>query len=420
MARSQIPFLPLLIIIIASACATIPEKFPSNADLLFDSGVDAGTKLAKNNDDLISKNHPIIVVDMNMSASRAEIDPLNTIVKDALTHAISKAGLLLERESTVLPDVVREMGEKFSASSEGRGYSTVGTGKMRAILDNAVNIRNKGELPTAAAILGYRILDLGVMYKKVDDPGLLQRSAETYLFYEFIDSKDGHVIRSDRLRGTATDTISVDARDTVEKSTLRPTAYPMPTYAPVRDQVRPIRFENTPPGSELRAKTLGGFFKGVDIFGGVAIPMYARAGGTTPKNLTAGVQGGLRMRTHSIWSVFARYSYLQLQNTASNYYYYYKHNGTPRLNLFALGIEARFFQYNGFEAYGLVGPGFNHPVQGKTSSAAALAGVGMDYSLSSFLIFGEIAYNRIFSNYSPSLLQQLASFNVGAGYRFGA
>jgi len=44
----------------------------------------------------------------------------------------------------------------------------------------------------------------------------------------------------------------------------------------------------------------------------------------------------------------------------------------------------------------------------------------MDYSLSSFLIFGEIAYNRIFSNYSPSLLQQLASFNVGAGYRFGA
>ncbi len=413
MARSQIPFLPLLIIIIASACATIPEKFPSNADLLFDSGVDAGTKLAKNNDDLISKNHPIIVVDMNMSASRAEIDPLNTIVKDALTHAISKAGLLLERESTVLPDVVREMGEKFSASSEGRGYSTVGTGKMRAILDNAVNIRNKGELPTAAAILGYRILDLGVMYKKVDDPGLLQRSAETYLFYEFIDSKDGHVIRSDRLRGTATDTISVDARDTVEKSTLRPTAYPMPTYAPVRDQVRPIRFENTPPGSELRAKTLGGFFKGVDIFGGVAIPMYARVGGTTLKNSTAGVQGGLRMRTHSIWSVFARYSYLQLQNT-----HYYWENWTPRLNLFALGIEARFFQYNGFEAYGLVGPGVNNP-EGKKSLAAALAGVGMDYSLSSFLIFGEIAYNYTFSNYSPSLLQQLASFNVGAGYRFG-
>lgn len=212
-----------------AGCATTLPRYPSNADLLVVASKAACGEIVLNNGRVtIGKETKMALVDLNAVHPASGANQMNVLVRDAFVEELSARAIVLEREAPIFNRVARESMPSLSGTvvadsrAGARGIQENSGEKSRT------EVKGKFNLPTADYLLTYRVLDMGVQYRKISDKEL-KRDAQLYLYYELVDAKTGQVARAERIRMSATDSIDPRAKGDVEKSGLAQFGFPMPT-----------------------------------------------------------------------------------------------------------------------------------------------------------------------------------------------
>lgn len=212
-----------------AGCATPVPRYASNADLLVVASKAACGEIVMNNGRVtIAKETRVALADLNAVQPASGTNPLNALVRDAFVEELSARATVMEREAPIFNRVARESMTSLSGTvfSDSKAGATGAQENSREASRTAV--QGKFLLPTADYLLGYRVLDMGLQYSRINQKEL-KRDAQIYLYYELIDAKSGQVARAERIRMSATDSIDSRAKADVEKSILAPYGYPMPT-----------------------------------------------------------------------------------------------------------------------------------------------------------------------------------------------
>lgn len=243
--QGRITGIMLVIGLAFAGCATQVPRYPSNADLLVVASKAACGEIVLNNGRVtIAKETRIALADLNAVHPGSGANPSNILVRDAFVEELSVRATVVEREAPIFNRVARESMPSLSGTViyESRAGAT-GIQESSAE-EGRTAVQGKFTLPTADYLLSYRVLDLGVQYKKVSEKEL-KRDAQLYLYYELIDAKSGQVSRAERIRMSATDSIDSRAKGDVESSGLSQYGYPMPTIKDTSGE--PGKVKNTTP-----------------------------------------------------------------------------------------------------------------------------------------------------------------------------
>lgn len=195
-------------------------KYPTNAEILYSSAMDAGSKIIKKNPGAFEKNTVSL---HNLDRASSAQSPVDNIVRDALIESIYATGRgLLERESSAFAAAARESGKLDSSVAA----TYVNSEDFDSFTDT-ISVVGKGPVAPVGLVLAYRITDAGIIYeqdsKKMSN---LTRQAKTELFYELISAETGQVLGAGRVSGKISDVIETSERARLEKPERQTSPYP--------------------------------------------------------------------------------------------------------------------------------------------------------------------------------------------------
>jgi len=218
-----------VLILALVGCATQVPRYPSNADLLVVASRAACTEIVLNNGKVsIVKDTKLVLADLNAVVPSSGGNTMNALVRDAFVEELSARAVVMQREAPIFNRIARESMPSLSGTIFFDGKAGAAGIQENSAEESRTAVQGRFALPTADYLLAYRVLDMGVQYRKISAKEI-RRDAQIYLYYELIDAKSGQVARAERIKMSATDAIDCRAKSDVEKSGLTLFDYPMPT-----------------------------------------------------------------------------------------------------------------------------------------------------------------------------------------------